>query len=44
MRNLRERTGALCAATRRGMRAASRPRLRDSRRAASRNVPPRRTS
>jgi len=44
VRNLRERAGALCAATRRGMRAASRPRLRDSRRAASRNVPPRRSS
>jgi hypothetical protein len=37
----RYRAGALCVATRRGMRASSRPRLRDSRmrRPASRNAP-----
>jgi hypothetical protein len=37
----RNRAGALCAATPRGLRASSRPRLRDSRvrRPASRNAP-----
>jgi hypothetical protein len=42
----RWRIGALCAATPRGLRASSRPRLRDSRyrRPAARNSPPRRTS
>jgi hypothetical protein len=42
----RERAGVWCAATQRGLRASSRPRLRDSRgrRPASRNAPPRKTS
>lgn len=42
----RWRVGALCAGTQRGLRASSRPRLRDSRyrRPAARNAPPRRTS
>ena len=42
----RERAGMWCRATVRGLRASSRPRLRDSRqrRPASRNSPPRRTS
>ncbi|HKU89072.1 MAG TPA: hypothetical protein VJP84_04740 [Steroidobacteraceae bacterium] len=41
-----ERCGAMCAATRRGLRASSRPRLRDTRyrRPASKIAPPRRTS
>jgi hypothetical protein len=40
------RAGALCVETRRGMRANSRPRLRDTRhrRPAASNSPPRRTS
>jgi hypothetical protein len=46
MRGRHERCGAMCADTRRGLRASSRPRLRDTRyrRAASKNAPPRRTS
>jgi hypothetical protein len=42
----RWRAGALCLATTRGLRASSRPRLRDARyrRPAARNSPPRRTS
>jgi len=46
VRVARERAGAICAATQRGLRASSRPRLRDSRyrRPASKNSPPRRTS
>jgi hypothetical protein len=42
----RTRVGALCLATTRGLRASSRPRLRDAnlRRPASRIVPPRRSS
>ena len=42
----RPRAGAVCAATQRGLRASSRPRLRDARhrRPAARNSPPRRTS
>jgi hypothetical protein len=42
----RMRIGALCLATMRGLRASSRPRLRDAnlRRPASRIVPPRRSS
>lgn len=41
-----DRCGAMCAATRRGLRASSRPRLRDTRyrRPASKIAPPRRTS
>jgi hypothetical protein len=42
----RTRTGHWCAGTQRGLRASSRPRLRDSRsrRPAARNSPPRRSS
>ncbi|HYJ42753.1 MAG TPA: hypothetical protein VEW08_18330 [Steroidobacteraceae bacterium] len=42
----RTRAGVLCRSTVRGLRASSRPRLRDSRqrRPAARNSPPRRTS
>jgi len=46
MRGVRERCGAICGATPRGLRASSRPRLRDTRhrRPASKNSPPRRSS
>jgi len=46
VRGNRWRLGALCAATPRGLRASSRPRLRDARyrRPAARTVPPRRSS
>jgi hypothetical protein len=46
VRGERWRGSALCAATPRGLRASSRPRLRDARyrRPAAKNAPPRRTS
>jgi hypothetical protein len=46
VRGKRERNGALCAQTRRGVRASTRQRLRNNRirRPAASNSPPRRTS
>jgi hypothetical protein len=46
MRGTRVRSGGLCSATRRGLRASNRLRLRDTRyrRPATRNSPPRRSS